>query len=88
MELTFDTQIVKDYKSQSQKARVLTERWVYKSIFCPNCGYLKIDKYPNNQPVADFFCSNCHEDYELKSKQNSIGTTFLCLPIIYLTFAF
>jgi len=77
MELTFDTQIVKDYKSQSQKARVLTECWVYKSIFCPNCGYLKIDKYPNNQPVADFFCSNCHEDYELKSKQNSIGTKIL-----------
>ncbi len=36
-----------------------------------------MDKYPNNQPVADFFCSNCHENYELKSKQDNIGTKIL-----------
>ena len=34
---------------------------------------MDIDKYPNNQPVADFYCSNCKEDYELKSKQDSVG---------------
>lgn len=36
-----------------------------------------INKYPNNQPVADFFCLNCNEDYELKSKQDAIGTKIL-----------
>lgn len=74
MKLTFDSQLAIDYKSKSQKVRVLTERWVGDSIFCPNCGRLDIDKYPNNQPVADFYCSNCKEEYELKSKQNTIGT--------------
>ncbi len=74
MKLTFDSQLADTYKSQAQKARVLTEQWVEKTIFCPNCGYLDIDQYPNNQPVADFYCSNCREDYELKSKQNNIGT--------------
>lgn len=74
MKLTFDSQIADAYKSQAQKTRVLTEQWVDKSIFCPNCGHLDIDRYPNNQPVADFYCSNCCEDYELKSKQNNIGT--------------
>lgn len=74
MKLTFDTQLVTDYKSQSQRARILTESWVDNQIYCPNCGHLNIDKYPNNQPVADFYCSNCQEDYELKSKQNFIGT--------------
>jgi len=77
MKLTFDTQLTADYKSQSQKARVLTEHWVNETVFCPNCGCLNIDKYPNNRPVADFFCSNCREDYELKSKQNNIGTKIL-----------
>ena len=77
MKLTFDQKLITNYKSTSQKARVLTEHWVNNSIFCPNCGHLNIDKYPNNQPVADFFCSNCKEDYELKSKQNSIGTKIL-----------
>jgi len=74
MKLTFDTQLATDYKSQSQRARILTESWVDNQIYCPNCGHLNIDKYPNNQPVADFYCSNCQEDYELKSKQNFIGT--------------
>lgn len=74
MKLTFDEQLAAGYKSPSQKARVLTEHWVGETVFCPNCGCSNIAKYPNNQPVADFFCPNCYEDYELKSKRNSIGT--------------
>ena len=77
MKLTFDQKLITNYKSTSQKARVLTEHWVNNSIFCPNCGELDIDKYPNNRPVADFYCSNCKEEYELKSKQNTIGTKVL-----------
>ncbi len=49
MKLTFKLQVADIYKSQSQKARVLTERWVDDSVFCPNCGHFNIDKYPNNQ---------------------------------------
>ena len=77
MRLDFDKKIASNYTSASQRARVLTEQWVDKSVFCPNCGRLEIDKYPNNQPVADFFCLNCKEDYELKSKRNSIGKKVL-----------
>ena len=73
MKLTFDTQLLNNYTSQSQRIRVLSEAWVGNTVFCPNCGHLDIDKYPNNQPVADFYCSNCKEEYELKSKQNSVG---------------
>lgn len=73
MKLTFDEKLATNYKSASQKMRVLTEEWVGHSIFCPNCGHIDINKYPNNQPVADFYCSNCHEEYELKSKQNTLG---------------
>lgn len=32
-----------------------------------------MNKHKNNKPVADFFCSNCNEDYELKSKKESVG---------------
>lgn len=73
MNLNFNEQLVATYKSTSQKIRILTEDWVKSSMFCPNCGNLQIVKYSNNQPVADFFCQNCKEDYELKSKKNSIG---------------
>jgi type II restriction enzyme len=74
MKLIFDDKLTTSYKSASQKTRVLTEHWVDNSVYCPNCGYFRIDRYPNNQPVADFYCSNCREDYELKGKRNTIGT--------------
>lgn len=74
MNLFFETKLADKYTSQSQKIRVLTENWVNRQAYCPNCGHLDIDKYGNNKPVADFFCSNCKEDYELKSKKESVGT--------------
>lgn len=74
MDLSFDIKLADKYKNPSQKIRVLTEDWVEKQVYCPNCGHLNIDKYENNKPVDDFFCSNCREDYELKSQKNSVGT--------------
>ena len=72
MQTVFNTQIANSYKSNSQKIRVLTEDWVSSEIYCPNCGS-KLVKFKNNQPVADFYCPNCGEEYELKSKKDSIG---------------
>lgn len=61
------------YKSPSQRIRILTEAWVNKQIYCPNCGAPHLKQYPNNRPVADFFCEHCKEDFELKSKKETIG---------------
>ena len=73
MQLKFDIKVAQDYSSPSQKVKVLTEHWVTHQIYCPNCGQADVSKYPNNKPVADFFCLNCKEDYELKSKQGKMG---------------
>lgn len=51
----------------------MTEGWVKKNMFCPRCGNLKIEQFTNNKPVADFFCPNCSNQYELKSKSNPLG---------------
>ncbi len=69
MKLNFNQQLADNYKSNSQIARVLTENWVDNEIYCPNCGLSKINKYLNNNPVGDFYCLNCKEDYELKSSK-------------------
>ena len=74
MLLKFDIKVAKAYSSPSQRIKALTEQWVKNQIYCPNCGRIDIGKYPNNKPVADFFCLNCKEDYELKSKQGKMGT--------------
>jgi len=74
MELVLDKKLAANYKNTSQKIRVMTEGWVNNHIFCPNCGRLNINKHPNNQPVADFYCLNCQENFELKSKRDTLGT--------------
>jgi type II restriction enzyme len=74
MDLLFDPKLKAQYRNPAQIARVLTEAWVSKSVYCPNCGDIEISRYPHGRPVADFYCLNCHEDYELKSKQKIMGT--------------
>ncbi len=73
MNLSFNAKLAENYSSSSQKIRVLTEDWVDRQIYCPNCGKSTIDSYENNRPVADFHCPNCREEYELKSKKDSMG---------------
>lgn len=74
MELKFDKSIGGNYKNASQVTRVITEQWVKNSVFCPSCGKSSLEKYPNNKPVDDFWCLDCKEDYELKSKQKTMGS--------------
>lgn len=75
MLLNLNSLVADGYNSNSQKMRVLTEQWVDENIFCPNCGS-KIINYENNRPVADFYCTSCNEDYELKSKNGkALGKT-------------
>ncbi|KIM06792.1 MAG: hypothetical protein KU38_11880 [Sulfurovum sp. FS08-3] len=63
------------YKSNSQKARAFTEPFVEENFYCPYCGAHLISRI-NNDKVRDFDCSQCDENYELKSKQGkSLGKT-------------
>jgi len=70
MNLTFNLNVAQNYKSKSQKYRVITETWLEDNMYCPICGECKLTHYKANKPVADFFCSNCNSDYELKSKES------------------
>jgi len=66
--LNFD--LAKDYHSATQKARVVTEDWLGRNMFCPVCGAPMLRHYVANKPVGDFFCENCKADFELKSKES------------------
>lgn len=72
MELKLPVEVAEDYSSGSQRIRVMTEHWVNRSVFCPNCGNV-LSQFENNTPVADFYCENCSEEYELKSKNGNVG---------------
>jgi len=74
MNLQLDNSLAVSYRSKSQIARVITEDWVHRNMYCPRCGFVRIEKFENNQPVADFFCPECHNEYELKSKNGILGS--------------
>jgi predicted RNA-binding Zn-ribbon protein involved in translation (DUF1610 family) len=61
------------YTSGSQSARAWTEAWVSTWAYCPHCGNAKIASFPNNSPLADFFCTSCNEEFELKSQKGKFG---------------
>ena len=71
MDLKFDRTSAERYISSSQIARVLTESWVKKNSYCPSCGNEYLNSFENNAPVADFICTACKSEYELKSKKNA-----------------
>lgn len=78
MELSlYQKQVFDNYKSNSQRIRVLTEDWMNNNMFCPVCSNPRIDSFPNNMPVADFFCPRCNEQFQLKSQKNKFGKTIL-----------
>jgi type II restriction enzyme len=71
--LGFDAAFADGYKSPSQRVRVLSERWVAQNLYCPACGAPCLNAHPNNRPAADFLCSTCGEDFELKSCAGRVG---------------
>ena len=73
MNLKFDIKIAEQYHSNSQKARVMSEKWMEDNMYCPCCGNSRLSKLPNNKPVADFMCKKCNEFFELKSKRGKNG---------------
>lgn len=74
MNLSFDTgAVIEGYHSKTQIARILTETWVARNMYCPRCGYTHITHFENNRPVADFFCPACGNEYELKSQSRKLS---------------
>lgn len=69
MELLFDPQLATAYRSPLQQIRILSEHWVSRQVYCPNCGGDSVTRYSNNSRIADFYCAECGENYELKSQK-------------------
>lgn len=65
------------YTSGSQNARAWTETWVRNTAYCPHCSNAKINPFPNNTKLSDFYCSSCNEEFELKSQKGKFGAKVL-----------
>lgn len=72
MQLNFDISIANRYKSKPQQVRIMSENWVEKNIYCVKCGGV-LNAFKNNNPVGDFYCTECFEEFELKSKGGKLS---------------
>lgn len=71
MDLRLNTELTKKYKSPSQIAKVLTEDWLARNMYCPICGETSIRHAEPNAPVKDYICDTCQAQYELKSRHST-----------------
>lgn len=76
MNFELNKELSSNYHSKTQIARVMTEDWVSRNVYCPVCGNDMLQHFEANRPVADFYCDKCQNQFELKSKEtdrNGLG---------------
>jgi type II restriction enzyme len=67
MNLQCKIELASKYKSGSQIARVLSEEWCSRELYCPACDCDHLSGSKPNSPVIDFTCANCEQAFQLKS---------------------
>jgi type II restriction enzyme len=58
------------YKTGPQIARILTEEWVARELYCPACSSDQLSQSKTNAPVIDFTCPGCEQLFQLKGLRN------------------
>ena len=74
MNIHMDATLGLNYHSSQQQARVITETWAAENMYCVMCGEPHLEHLQNNKPVADLFCPNCQNTFELKSHNGHYGS--------------
>lgn len=71
MNLSCDLSLAERYKSESQRARVLTESWFARNVYCLACDADEVRQTSANTKATDFICPKCKHRYELKAVKKS-----------------
>jgi hypothetical protein len=58
------------YKAATQIARVLTEDWCSRELYCPACDSECLTGSKPNSPAIDFECAKCEQLFQLKGLKN------------------
>ncbi len=74
MNLRLPTEGLQNYKSASQRARISSESWAARELYCPRCTSNSLRTLPGNTPVFDFRCPDCESGFQLKSGASAFRT--------------
>lgn len=67
MQLQLNHAIASRYKSRSQIARVVTEDWALRQLYCVACNSDSLRPFPANTKAVDYHCLMCSSAFQLKS---------------------
>ncbi len=71
MNLECDVSLSALYRSKSQIARVLSENWCAREVYCPACPAEHLSPTMVNTKAIDFDCRGCGQLFQLKSVSKS-----------------
>lgn len=74
MNLQGKSELATHLRSKSQIARVITEDWCRRELYCLACDSESFQATPTGSPASDFVCPSCKENYELKSCGHGFGS--------------
>jgi type II restriction enzyme len=57
------------YKSRLQIARVVSEDWAARNLYCPACTSDTLHQTPTNTRAIDLLCPKCSQVFQLKSSR-------------------
>ncbi len=69
MNLQCSIEVAAAYKSGTQIARVISEHWCGRELYCPACDSNQISPSRVNTPGLDFACPRCDQAFQLKSSR-------------------
>jgi type II restriction enzyme len=69
MDLQCSLDLATAYKAGPQIARVLTEAWCARELYCPACRSMRLLPSKVNTPAIDFSCPECRQLFQLKSSR-------------------
>lgn len=67
MNLQCRVELARAYKAGSQIARVLSEDWCGRELYCAACDSDRLLTSSANTPAVDFVCPKCDQSFQLKS---------------------
>ena len=77
MDLHLPTRSLENYKSASQRARICSESWGLRELYCPCCDSNHLGQLPGNTPAVDFRCPQCATGFQLKCSTKPFGRRLL-----------
>ncbi len=67
MNLECRAELASAYKAGSQIARILSEEWCTRELYCAACDSKRLSPSRANTPAVDFVCPQCEQPFQLKS---------------------